>query len=490
MRVTLVVPPSSFQLDERVYPMLGVLKVAAALEQTRQHVVDVLDLSGVEQELHLWVRFHAYPEIPFAGDPRLRPPGPPPPDVYGITATMPQMPAAIRILEAIRGDVPGARVILGGAHATLVNAAAKKGVARSQAMLQELLDRFDVVVAGDGELAVLDALQPDARGLIDADQPGTRLFLTQAGVAGAPWPARHLIDLASYRHSVDGVRSTSVIAQLGCPFRCGFCGGRNSPTFRRVRLRGTEDIVAELVDLYRRYDYRAFMFLDDELNVNRAFPDLLREIARVQRQLGVEWRLCGLLKSELFTDEQADLMVAAGFRKILVGFESGDPRILDNMQKNATVEDNTAAVARAHRAGLQIKALMSLGHPGESEATIARTRDWLLAVRPDEFDATVLTVYPGTPYHDEAVETAPGVWTYTARNGDRLHARSIDQLRDTPYYKGIPGQYESFVWTDQLTAQDLVRLRDETERTVRATLGIPWPTGAAAVQYEHSMGCR
>lgn len=472
MNIKLVVPPSGFQLDERVYPMLGVLKVAQVLDQAG-HKVDVLDLSGEPE----WRRA----SCGFAQ-----------PDVIGFTATMPQMPAAVEFAAYCRGAYPSARLILGGAHPTLVNAAAKRGVRRSQVMLAQMGDHFDVVVAGDGERAVFKAIEPNSPWLIDADQPETGLFLSKADVAASrnAWPLRSKIDLMSYHHWIDDVPATSVIGQLGCPYQCGFCGGRNSPTFRRMRLRDVEDIVAELTHLHKTYGYRGFMFLDDELNVSKSFPDLLRAIRRRQDVLGVEWRLCGLLKSELFTTEQARLMYEAGFRKLLVGFESGDPRMLDNMRKMATVEENTRAVQIAHEVGLKIKALMSLGHPGESEASIANTRDWLLEVQPDEFDATVITVYPGTPYHDDAVETAPGVWTYTAKSGDRLHAREIDQLTDTPYYKGIPGQYESFVWTDALTAEELVRLRDAVEADVRARLGIPWPAGAAAIQYEHSMGAR
>lgn len=472
MRVTLIVPPSGFQIDERVYPMLGVLKVAAALE-VAEHRVRVLDLSGVAaDDFHGEILAeHEYGES----------------DVYGITATMPQMPAAFAIRDILKSET-SSRVILGGAHVTIMNASARLGSHRALAMRHELMEAFDCLVAGDGERAVFRALDSSAPKLIDADVPSSTLFLTAADLAASPWPARHLIDLSSYHCFVDGRPATSVIAQLGCPFRCGFCAGRSSPTFRRVRTRPVEDIVAELIHLDETYGYRAFMFLDDELNVNRSFLDLLRAFRDTQDRRGVEWRLCGLLKSELFTQEQADLMHAAGFRKILVGFESGHPRILDNMQKNATVEDNTRAVEMAHRAGLRIKALMSLGHAGESPETIEATRQWLLAARPDEFDATVLTIYPGTPYHDQAAEFTPGVWTYTAKNGDRLHAGTVDQRVDVPYYKGVPGHYQSFVWTDHLSSDDLVSLRDALERDVRQRLGIPWPADAASVQYEHSMG--
>ena len=45
--VCLVIPPSPFLLDERVFMSLGVLKVAAALERAGV-AVEVLDLSGVK----------------------------------------------------------------------------------------------------------------------------------------------------------------------------------------------------------------------------------------------------------------------------------------------------------------------------------------------------------------------------------------------------------------------------------------------------------
>lgn len=44
--VALMIPPSAFLLDERVFVSLGILKVAAVLER-HGHKVSVLDLSGV-----------------------------------------------------------------------------------------------------------------------------------------------------------------------------------------------------------------------------------------------------------------------------------------------------------------------------------------------------------------------------------------------------------------------------------------------------------
>lgn len=118
------------------------------------------------------------------------------------------------------------------------------------------------------------------------------------------------------------------------------------------------------------------------------------------------------------------------------------------------------------------------------------TRDWLMQVRPDDFDVTIITTYPGTPYYDHATPhpTEAGVWIYEFR-GDRLYSYEVDYTRVADYYKGDPdGGYQSFVYTEALTAEELVKLRDLTERDVRQHLGIPFNRGAAAIHYEHSMG--
>ena len=130
---------------------------------------------------------------------------------------------------------------------------------------------------------------------------------------------------------------------------------------------------------------------------------------------------------------------------------------------------------------------MSIGHPGESLETVNDTRTWLIEARPSDFDVTVITPYPGSPYYDQARELSPGKWVYEA-NGDCLFQQEIDYTVETDCYKGIPGRYVSHVWTEALTAEDLVRERDALEAEVRKHLGIPFNPSASSVLYEHSMG--
>ncbi len=476
--VCLITPPSSFLLDERVFMTLGILKVAAALEAAGQ-TVEMLDLSGIENYTDA-ARDHARNSGARC---------------FGLTATTPQLPAAVVIARAIREVRPDAKVILGGPHITLVSAARKrelnKGInGRATKAFEKLQGLFDVLVAGDGESSIFQAIRDDSADFVDADDPRSEMFLKNSQLSSMPMPARHLVDVSSYHYQIDGTSAVSMIAQLGCPFGCGFCGGRESPMLRRVRMRTVESIVGEIVYLHRTYGYNGFMLYDDELNVNPKFLVLLEAISDTAKSLNTAFSMRGFIKAELFNDAQAEAMYRAGFRWILTGFEAASPRILKNINKKATLEENTRCLEIARRHNLKVKALMSVGHPGESRETMAATKDWLLEMRPDDFDISIITTYPGTPYYDHAVphEIEPHIWVYTV-NGDRMYSHEVDYTAVADYYKGAPdGGYKSFVYTDYISAEEIVCVRDEMERDIRSELQIPFNSSAAAIRYEHSMG--
>ncbi|MDB5225309.1 MAG: radical protein [Candidatus Adlerbacteria bacterium] len=485
--ICLITPPSAFLLDERVFVSLGILKVAAMLEKANKKV-NFLDLSGVQNYLE-------------ALEDYLRTS---PDDMVGITTTTPQLPSVIKILAVIRSVRPNLRVILGGPHVTLVYSAKKMEIkrkvagGRGHAAAAQLESLFDVLVSGDGELAIFEAIKSDAPKVVDGDDPKGGLFLTDKMFTELPLPARHLVDLRSYHYSIEGFPATSLIAQLGCPFGCGFCGGRNSKSLRQIRNRDTASILAEVEHLHREHGHTGFMFYDDELNVSTSFVELMDGLTALQERLDVEFRLRGFVKAELFARDpkQAPAMYRAGFRWLLCGFEAAHPRILVNIDKRATLDDNDRCVDLAKEAGLKIKALMSCGHPGETEESVLAIKDWLIRKRVDDFDCTVITTYPGTPYYDLA-EPSPqlsaregrSVWSYRhPKTGDCLHAYELDYTREADYYKGDPDDYKAYVFTDHLSADRIVALRKRVEDEVRAKLGIPYNAGAPGVRYEHSMG--
>ena len=481
MRVCLIIPPSPFLLDERVFVQLGILKIASALEE-QNYTVDMIDLSGVENYTDVLTDYTKRKDRA---------------DVFGITATTPQVPYAVKISQHIKALLPAkqSKVILGGPHVTLMHTAAKReakknlvGSDRATKDVEALKSFFDVLVCGDGEIAIFDAIHEDMK-IIDADIAKSKYFLSHKQFTGLPAPARHLVDMKSYKYFIEGEPALSLIAQLGCPFHCTFCSGRNSPFLRKIRLRDIDAVVDEVEMLYLTYGVKGFMFYDDELNVNKNMVPMMNKLCDLQDKHGVDFMLRGFVKAELFNDEQADAMYRAGFRWLLTGFESGDPTILSNIKKIATRDDNTRCVNIAKRHNLKVKALMSIGHAGESLESVENTKNWILESEPEDFDCTIITTYPGSPYFDDAIKEND-YYVYTdKKSGDKLYQASLNYLIDQDYYKGDPdGGYTSFVWTDHLSAAGLVDARDKLEKEVRSKLNIPFNPARPGLTYEHSMG--
>jgi anaerobic magnesium-protoporphyrin IX monomethyl ester cyclase len=477
-KICLITPSSPFLSDERVFYFIGILKVAAAWEKLG-YKIDCIDLCGVANPNDvLNDYFSSNKDLHFVG----------------VTATSPQYPNAHHLAEHIRQNWPELKLVIGGTHATLSHTSMKreqsKGVVngRARRAVDQIMRAFDVLVAGDGELLLPQILEAKSGDVIDADDRKSPYFLNDAGLDESPWPARHLIDIDGYNYTIDGVKATNVILQYGCPYKCTFCSGRNSPSLRVIRTRTTANAVAELEFLYKEYGFRGFNFFDDELNVNKEMVPLMNSIADLQEKLGVEFKLRGFTKSELFNEEQAKAMYRAGFRMLLTGFESGDARILQNIKKNATLDDNTRCVEIAKKYNLKVKALMSAGHPGESPESIENTKKWLLDVRPEEFDLTVISPYPGSPVYDDAVLEGDHYVYRDSKNGDALYQKEIDYTKEANYYKSTPGSYVSYVWTDHISSEDLVKTRDKIEDEVRTHLGIPFNRVDPAKKYEHSMG--
>lgn len=470
--VTFFATPSTFLADERVFPFLGPLKVADQLRGNGNYV-EYVDLAGV-------ANYEEVVAYQVKNSPN---------QVFGITATTPQIPAAVKIRHIIKEVNPRAKVILGGTHVTLTHSAMQKDTekaryGRGTQAFEQLDGLFDKLVVGDGEIAVFYAIDSDNTDkIIDAGNRKSKYFMPKGSLDHFGIPARDLIDLDSYHYTIDGKKAFSVIGQLGCPYECGFCGGRNTDMLRYVRTRSTGHVIQEIEQVVQQSiergdPYEAVMFYDDELNVSPGtLENLCDGLIDLQMRLGIEMRFRGFVKANLFTQQQAKKMYQAGFRILLSGVESGSDLILKTMRKKTTRESNARCVDYAHQAGLKFKSLMSIGHPGESAKTIEESVEWALKYlkNGDDIDWTVITLYPGSPYSDDSIYVPEkDAWLYTeTHTGNKLYSRSINYLKEAEYYKGIPGEYISYVWTDSLTSDQMVRLRDQAENITREALKLP-----------------
>ena len=440
--------PAEFLTDQRVFVSLGILRVATQLKD--KHNIKFLDLSNQTNYFDLISNFIKTNEL----------------EVLCFSATTPQISLVLKFCKFIKENFK-IKIILGGPHITLMHNSGKSGTSDINKICEDhiskLLNYIDVIVIGDGEYAIEDALITNDT--IINSELNKKLYLPK-NYDDVAIPDRDFIDLDSYHYTIDGKKSTNLISQMGCPYQCEFCSGRGSTTFNRIRKRSIENIIKEIDILHKKYNYEGFMFYDDEINLNKTyFENFLIELIKYQKDNKVNFNLRGFTRSDLIDNEQANLMYDAGFRWLLIGFESGSDRILKNINKGCTVEDNTNSFEIARNNNLKVKALMSVGHPGESQDSINETKSWLNKVKPDETDITIVSVYPGSFYFNKSILTNNNNLLYeSSKTGDKLYIDNIDFLKESNFYKSKSNEYSSFVYTDFLSKKQLITNRNNLEK--------------------------
>jgi radical SAM superfamily enzyme YgiQ (UPF0313 family) len=137
------------------------------------------------------------------------------------------------------------------------------------------------------------------------------------------------------------------------------------------------------------------------------------------------------------------LMKRAGCWMIGYGLESGSQRILDLMGKRITLEQNRQAVVWAKAAGLKTTAHTVLGYPGETEATLRETVDFICALPLDYAQFYCAVAFPGSRLYEMAKEQgwlAPAAWerfeqNFSTLSTPELSAETVMAWRRRAYRK-------------------------------------------------------
>jgi anaerobic magnesium-protoporphyrin IX monomethyl ester cyclase len=244
-----------------------------------------------------------------------------------------------------------------------------------------------------------------AHGDLHADVPP--VHHTEAQLRTFPIPDRSDFDHAAYQTAWSrktGIRPTSLIATLGCPFGCEFC---SKPVFgNEVRHRDLDAVVDEVRQLMA-LGYDSLWIADDTLTLDAGhLSALCRRIA----PLGITWSC--LSRADRITPEMASMMHAAGCQRVHLGLESGSQATLDRMRKRATVADGVAATSIYRAAGIEVAAFFIVGYPGETPDAIEETLALALALPLDDISFNVPMPLPGSRLYERLGGQDPGLdWT-------------------------------------------------------------------------------
>jgi len=304
------------------------------------------------------------------------------------------------LVPLLRNRNPNAKIILGGSLAT-----------SAPHVVMNKLD-VDAACIGEGELTLLDFVDSveknmplkEVRGIWYKDEGGVHVNAEREQIKdldSIKFPAWEALPLELYANVSSGIsefkRKMNVISSRGCPYRCNYC---YHPFGYTYRMRSAENLIEEIKLLYHKYGIRFVMFNDDNVIVDRKrIMDFCKKLK--SESLDIEWTAPG--RVNLVDEEFLREMRSGGCTYIGFGLESGSPRMLAAMNKNATVEQARNAIALCKKVGIKPHGTFMLGTPGENHDTIEETVNFIKELDLPEDTVLFITLpFPGTPLYEEA----------------------------------------------------------------------------------------
>jgi radical SAM superfamily enzyme YgiQ (UPF0313 family) len=319
------------------------------------------------------------------------------PDVVGLTATTSEIVRAAELAARIKQARPDILTIVGGCHVTAI----------PEETLHAFPD-FDMAVVGEGEETLVEILRGLAggerepggiAGTVTRDGATLRRHAPRPLIANLddlPLPAWDLLEgfPGLFRPSPGRIKRwpcASIVLTRGCPNRCVFCD--RSVFGNRCRAYTPAYALNVVKDLYERHGVRELLIEDDTFVISK---DRVREFCErlIAERLALSWSCLG--RADRVDPGLLGLMKKAGCWHISFGIESGDPDILKTMHKHLDLDQICQAVRWSRESGMRTKGFFIVGFPGETVASLARTKAFACSLPLDDISVMQMTPFPGS----------------------------------------------------------------------------------------------
>ncbi|MBN2518212.1 MAG: radical SAM protein [Candidatus Altiarchaeota archaeon] len=381
---------------------LGLGYIAAVLERAG-HEVKVLDLAVTKElcrQSYLGAPKFAVREITDFQ-----------PDVVGASMTTTNRFNVVYWSKLIKELFPNSKFIVGGPH-----------ILYDAPSTLEYAPTIDCVVKSEGENTTVELCKAyenggktkDISGLYIRDSKGkahdtgNRPFIED--LDSLPFPARHLFPMKDYDFRIGkfkSVKTGTAITSRGCPIGCKFCSTSHY-WGRKYRFRSAKNIVDEIELVFNDYPFvREMVFFDDSMTIRRdRVSEICSEIKN--RKLDFDWACWS--RVDIVNKPMLEEMHDAGCSIISFGVESGSQRMLENIGKRTTVEQIKSAIRMCQDVGIEPRATIIIGLPGETMEDVDKTIKLIrkMAIYPGDVHINCFTMLlPGTPWFEEFQEKNP-----------------------------------------------------------------------------------
>jgi hopanoid biosynthesis associated radical SAM protein HpnJ len=254
----------------------------------------------------------------------------------------------------------------------------------------------------------------------------------------------------------------------GCKSRCTFCLWPQTIGGHRYRTRSVGHVIEELRWAQKAFpQVKEFFFDDDTLTDNAPRVEALaREIGK----LGITWSCNAKANVPRST---LKIMKDNGLRLLLVGYESGNQKILQNIKKGMLVDVARRFTKDCHELGIVIHGTFILGLPGETKETIEETIRFATEINPHTIQISLAAPYPGTFLHKQALENG---WLVDEKPqlltdlGTQMAALNYPHLSHTEIFGSVEDFYRRFYFRAPKIASivgEMVRSPEMMKRRLR-----------------------
>ena len=253
----------------------------------------------------------------------------------------------------------------------------------------------------------------------------------------------------------------------GCKSRCTFCLWPQTVGGHNYRVRSIGHVIEEVKYIQREMpEVKEIFFDDDTLTDN--LPRV-EELSRELGKLGVTWS-CNAKAN--VPRKTLEIMKAGGCRLLLVGYESGNQKILHNIKKGLRVDVARQFTKDCHELGIVIHGTFILGLPGETLETIEETIRYAIEINPHTIQVSLAAPYPGTFLYNQAVENGwfDGTDHLLTDGGTQIAQLSYPHLSSEVIFDKVEEFYKRFYFRPRKIGAivgEMVRDFDMMKRRLR-----------------------
>jgi radical SAM superfamily enzyme YgiQ (UPF0313 family) len=232
----------------------------------------------------------------------------------------------------------------------------------------------------------------------------------------------------------------SLYTGRGCRSKCTFCLWPQTVGGQRYRTRSVGHVADEMALAQRLFPQVKEFFFDDDTFTD----DLPRAEAIAARlgRLGITWSVNAKANVPYGT---LKVLKDNGLRLLLVGYESGNQQILNNIKKGVRLDVARCFTRDCKALGIAIHGTFILGLPGETRDTIQETIRFACEIDPDTIQVSLAAPYPGTSLYAEARRNG---WIEAEElvddTGVQLSAIGYPHLPRTEIYRSVDEVYRRF----------------------------------------------